>query len=230
MTALGSPRVHLRRTESTNTVARELAARGTVHGTLVTAAQQTAGRGRQGRAWTAPAGTALLCSWVIRSDPPTPLLSLAAGVAVAELAGDQALVKWPNDVLVGDRKIAGILVEGRPQEHWAVLGIGINVALRIEQLPPELRDRAATLGLETADIEPTLGRLRTLLERWLSASDGEVLDAIRNRDALLGRPVRWEQGSGTGAGIDDAGRLLVELPDGSRTALDAGEVHLGPQA
>ena len=232
---LGTPRVHLRRTESTNTVARELAARGAVHGTLVTASEQTAGRGRQGRGWSAPPGTALLCSWVVREadgavGAARSLLSLAAGAAVAELAGDQALVKWPNDVLVGGRKLSGILVEGRPQERWAVLGIGINVALRIEQLPGELRDRAATLGLSAGDIEPTLTRLRTSLERWLAAPDSEVLEAVRARDALLNRPVRWEQGSGTGAGIDTTGRLIFRLADGTTTALDAGEVHLGLSA
>jgi BirA family biotin operon repressor/biotin-[acetyl-CoA-carboxylase] ligase len=225
VTVLGSPRVHLRSTESTNTIARELAARGAVHGTLVTATQQTAGRGRQGRGWTAPPGTALLGSWVIRD--PSPLVSLAAGVAVAELAGDGALLKWPNDVLIEGRKLAGILVEGRPQEHWAVLGIGVNVALTVDQLPDELQHRAATLGLEETDVEPTLDHLQMLLEHWLSASDADVLDAVRARDALLDEPVRWEHGNGTGAGIDGAGRLLVVLPDGSRAALDAGEVHLG---
>jgi BirA family biotin operon repressor/biotin-[acetyl-CoA-carboxylase] ligase len=217
--------VHLRETESTNIVARELAARGAPHGTLVSADQQTAGRGRQGRAWSAQRGASLLCSWVIRD--PGPLLSLAAGVAVAELAGERATVKWPNDVLIAGRKLAGILVEGRPQENWAVLGIGINVALRIEQLPEELRDRAATLGLGPAELEPTLVRLQHRLEHWLAATDAGVLDAVRARDALLDRPVRWEGGTGTGAGIDAAGRLLVALADGSSVALDAGEVHLG---
>jgi BirA family transcriptional regulator, biotin operon repressor / biotin---[acetyl-CoA-carboxylase] ligase len=222
---LGTPRVHLRQTDSTNTVARELAARGAPHGALVTTDQQTAGRGRQGRAWSAPQGASLLCSWVIRD--PGPLLSLAAGVAVAELAGEPALVKWPNDVLIDRRKVSGILVEGRPQEHWAVLGIGVNVALRLDDLPQELRDRAATLGLTPADLEPTLARLRDGLERWLSASDAEVLGAVRGLDALLGEPVGWDGGTGTGAGIDDSGRLLVTRPDGSSAALDAGEVHLG---
>jgi BirA family transcriptional regulator, biotin operon repressor / biotin---[acetyl-CoA-carboxylase] ligase len=222
---LGTPRVHLRSTGSTNTVARELAAAGAVHGTLVTADEQTAGRGRQGRSWAAPVGSSLVCSWVIRD--PAPLLSLAAGVAVAELAVQGARVKWPNDVLIDGRKLAGILVEGRPQERWAVLGIGVNVALRPEDLPLELRDRAATLGLTAAELEPTLARLRDRLEQWLSASDSEVLAAVRARDALLGRPVSWDGGSGTGAGIDQSGRLLVELPDGTRRALDAGEVHLG---
>ena len=129
-TRLGSPRAHFRLTDSTNARARELAGRGAPHGTIVTAAEQSAGRGRQGRTWRAPAGRALLCSIVIR-DPPR-LLPLAAGVAVAERVGVDAQIKWPNDVLLDGRKLAGILVEGRLQERWAVLGIGLNVAVRAE--------------------------------------------------------------------------------------------------
>ena len=126
MTALGRPRLHLRETSSTNERARELAAAGAPHGTLVTTGLQTAGRGRQGRTWTAPAGRALLMSLVLRSfDALTPL---RAGLAVADLAGPAARVKWPNDVLVEGHKVAGILVEARPQEAWAVLGIGCSWA------------------------------------------------------------------------------------------------------
>jgi len=220
---IGSPRVHYSETDSTNERARELAAAGTPDGTLVTASEQSAGRGRQGRRWTAPRGRALLCSLVIR-DPPR-LLPLAAGVAVAEVAGAQARVKWPNDVLIDGLKVAGILVEGRPQEGWAVLGIGVNVALREEDFPPELAGRAGTLGLEKDAVEPTLERLLQSLERWLPAAPGEVLEAVRARDALLDRPVRWAGGEGRGAGIDAEGRLLVSTDDG-QIALDAGEVHL----
>ena len=221
---LGLPRVHVRSIESTNTFARRLAAQGAPHGTLVTADAQTAGRGRQGRAWTAPPGTALLCSWVIRD--PSPLLSLAAGVAVAAVCGTGARLKWPNDVLIDGRKVAGILVEGRPQEHWAVLGIGLNVALDIDQLPDELRERAGSLGLGPDAIEPTLAALRQGLEHWLAAGTADVLEAVRGRDALRGLPVRWDDGSGIAAGVDHAGRLMVALGDGSSVALDAGEVHL----
>jgi BirA family biotin operon repressor/biotin-[acetyl-CoA-carboxylase] ligase len=221
---IGTPRVHYSQTDSTNERARELAAAGAAHGTLVTAARQSAGRGRQGRRWTAPAGRALLCSLVIR-DPPR-LLPLAAGVAVAEVAGARARVKWPNDVLVDGLKVAGILVEGRPQEGWAVLGIGLNVALRPEDFPPELAGRAGTLGLETDAVEPTLDRLLESLNRWLPAAADAVLEAVRGRDALLDRPVRWSGGEGRGAGIDAEGRLLVATDDG-QIALDAGEVHLG---
>lgn len=220
---LGLPRLHLRRIDSTSDRARQLADRGAPHGTLVTALEQSAGRGRQGRRWSAPAGRGLLCSLVIR-DPPR-LLSLAAGVAVAEIVAVDARLKWPNDVLLGGRKVAGILVEGRPQEGWAVLGIGVNVALRTEDLPAELRDQAGTLGLRMREVEPTLERLLRALERWIVADAETVLAGVRERDALRGRPVRWAGGEGVGAGIDDAGRLVVVTASG-RAALEAGEVHL----
>jgi BirA family biotin operon repressor/biotin-[acetyl-CoA-carboxylase] ligase len=216
--------VHFRLTDSTNARARELAGRGAPHGTVVTATEQSAGRGRQGRAWSAPAGRALLCSIVIR-DPPR-LLPLAAGVAVAEVIGPAAQIKWPNDVLVDGRKVAGILVESRPQERWAVVGIGINVAVAPDSLPPEVRDHAGTLGLDPNAIEPTLAALLPELERRLEAGAEPLLEAVRARDALLGRPVRWGGGSGVGAGIDGDGRLVVRTDDGE-VRLDAGEVHLG---
>jgi BirA family biotin operon repressor/biotin-[acetyl-CoA-carboxylase] ligase len=221
--SLGSPRLHLRHTDSTNARCRELAARGAPHGTLVTATEQWAGRGRQGRTWVAPPGQALLCSLLVRQ--PRRLLPLCAGVAVAQVAADEALIKWPNDVLLDGRKVGGILVEGRPQERWAVVGIGLNVAVRPQDLPPELRERAGTLGLAADAVEPTLVRLLAALERWLAAEDELVLEELGRRDALRGRVVRWGEGAGTAAGVDGAGRLLVEVPAG-RIALEAGEVHL----
>ncbi len=224
MTQLGVPRLHLRQTGSTNERARALAMAGAPHGTLVTAGEQRAGRGRQGRTWSAPAGRALLASVVLRDAPA--LLALASAVAVADVVGEAAQIKWPNDVLVGGRKVAGILAEGRPQEGWAVLGIGINVALRDHDLPPELAGRAAGLGLEPGAIEPLLEALLVALELRLAQEPAQILAAYRARDALRGRELRWQHGHGVAAGIDDAGRLLVDLADGSRVALDAGEVHL----
>ena len=106
-----------------------------------------------------------------------------------------------------------------------MLGIGLNVALRESDFPPELRGRAGTLGLEPDAIEPTLVELLRGLERWLSAPEPEVLQAVRARDALRGRAVRWARGAGVGAGVDDDGRLVVQTSDGP-VALDAGEVHL----
>lgn len=222
---LGAPRLHLRSTTSTNDIARGLATAGAPHGTVVTAGEQSAGRGRQGRRWTAPAGRALLVSVVLRETHP--LLPLAAAVAVAEVCGDDARIKWPNDVQLGGRKVSGILAEARPQEGWAVLGVGLNVAVELADLPEELRRTATTLGRPPSALEPTLAELLGALTRALALPQPALLEAWRARDALRGQPVRWAGGAGTGAGVDDDGRLVVELPDGARVALDAGEVHLG---
>jgi BirA family biotin operon repressor/biotin-[acetyl-CoA-carboxylase] ligase len=230
---LGSLRVHLRRTDSTNERARELAVAGAPHGTLITAAEQTTGRGRQGRTWSAPPGSSLLCSLVLR-DPPA-LLSLIAGVAVCDAVGEQARLKWPNDVVVEPMlaKLAGILVEGRPQAGWAVLGIGLNVGVRVEELPVELRGRAASLELPSSAIEPLLERVIEALQCRLAEPAEVVLDAWRQRDALLGREISWVAqsaedavGHGQAQGIDGSGRLVVGLKDGTSTTLDSGEVHL----
>jgi BirA family transcriptional regulator, biotin operon repressor / biotin---[acetyl-CoA-carboxylase] ligase len=225
MSTLGRPRLHLRETGSTNDRARALAGLGAPHGTLVTAHAQTAGRGRQGRTWAAPPGQALLCSLLLRAYDP--LLPLRAGLAVADLAGAAARVKWPNDVLLDGRKLAGILVEAVPQEGWAVLGIGVNVAVDTAALPPEVRERAATLGRPPAALESTLAELLDLLAPRLAESPAAALEALRARDALRDRRVHWAGGAGTGAGIDDSGALRVRLADGSVRTLEAGEVHLG---
>jgi len=221
---LGSPQLHLRETTSTNDRARELAADGAPHGTLVTAGVQSAGRGRQGRHWRAPPGRALLMSVVLRE--PHALLPLAAAVAVARACGPEARVKWPNDVQIAGRKVAGILAEGRPQEGWAVLGIGINVAVRDEDLPHELRETAAGLGLTARDVPAILARVLAELDAALALPEPMLLDAWRARDALHGQPVGWSVDEGIAAGIDERGRLLVRRADGSLAVLDAGEVHL----
>jgi BirA family transcriptional regulator, biotin operon repressor / biotin---[acetyl-CoA-carboxylase] ligase len=262
---LGNPRLHLRRTGSTNERARELAIAGAPHGTLVTAAEQTSGRGRQGRRWSAPPGNSILMSLLLREPPE--LLPLMAAVAVCDAAGEHARIKWPNDIVLpaggvaqsesarftrercgadNDEhsasarlaKLAGILIEARPQDHWAVLGIGLNVAVRLQDLPAELRRGgtqiagegsglpAATLGLSSDDVEPTLTRLIEALERRLGEDAATTLEAWRTRDALHGREVVWSGGSGRAEGIDETGRLIVALAEGGSTTLGSGEVHL----
>src|SRR5205085_10088932 len=173
-------------------------------------------------------GSALLMSLVLCSPPR--LLPLIAALAVCDVAGDQARIKWPNDVVVvngeGLAKLAGVLAEGRPQEGWAVLGIGLNVAVRLDELPGELRDTAATLGLERDAVEPTLARLLAALQGRIEQPAQATLQAWRERDALRGRSIAWATGRGRAAGVDGDGRLIVVLDDGARTALQAGEVHL----
>jgi len=222
---IGSPHVHHRLTDSTNARARDLALSGSPHGTLVTADEQSAGRGRQGRSWSAGPGEALLMSVLVRGV--RPLLPLAAAVAVCEaLAPLDAAIKWPNDVWIERRKVAGILLEGRPQEGWAVVGIGLNV--RTREFPPELRDTATSLALSGSDATVPAARdaLVRALDRWVEAPDDEVLAAWRARDALRGEHIRWAAGEGTATGISASGALLVETNTGDQVELDAGEVHL----
>jgi BirA family biotin operon repressor/biotin-[acetyl-CoA-carboxylase] ligase len=220
---IGHPRVHFRLTDSTNERARALAAAGAPHGTLVTADEQSAGRGRQGRTWSAPPKSAVLMSVVLRQLSDT--LPLAAAVAVCDALPVEARIKWPNDVWIDGRKVAGILVEARPQEGWAVLGIGLNVTTG--QFPAELH--ATSLRLAGLSLTPAeaLASLLGSLEAWLPRSAEQVLAAWRSRDALLGSTVRWAGGSmeGVAAGVDDTGALIVDAPEG-RVTLDAGEVHL----
>jgi BirA family transcriptional regulator, biotin operon repressor / biotin---[acetyl-CoA-carboxylase] ligase len=220
---IGTPRAHWRLTDSTNERAKELATSGAPHGTLVTADEQSAGRGRQGRVWKAPPRSALLMSLVLRGAGE--MLPLTAAVAICDALPVDAAIKWPNDVWVERRKLAGILVEGRPQQGWAVLGVGLNV--HTTDFPAELRDVATSLrvaGIET-DVEATLAEILVSLDRWLRAPRPAVLEAWRRRDAIRGETVRWASGEGTAAGIDDSGALVVEVGE-KRIALEAGEIHL----
>jgi BirA family transcriptional regulator, biotin operon repressor / biotin---[acetyl-CoA-carboxylase] ligase len=236
--------VHLRLTDSTNERARELAIAGAAHGTLVTASAQSAGRGRQGRRWSAPPNSSILMSLVLHSPPR--LLPLMAALAVCDVAGEGTAIKWPNDVVLVSvdgtlAKLAGVLIEARPQQGWAVLGIGLNVAVRLDELPPELHpdrpDRASsddpraglpagTMGLAREALEPTLTRLLAALEARLAEEPEATLQAWRSRDALRGREIAWSDGQGRAEGIDGDGRLVVALAGGGHTAIGAGEVHL----
>ena len=229
MSALGAPRLHLRSTDSTNERARELA----LAGAPALAA--------------APPGSSILMSLILRTPPE--LLPLIAAVAVCDVVGEDARIKWPNDVVLeqpasapegpprsspGLCKLAGILAEGRPQQGWAVLGIGLNVAVSLDELPAELRGDgagagplpAATMGLGRDRVEPTLALLLAALQRRLGEPAEATLAAWRERDALRGREVAWATGEGRAEGIDGLGRLVVVLADGGRTSLGSGEVHL----
>ncbi len=226
---IGRPHLHYRSIGSTNTEARRLAGAGAGSGTLVTSEEQTGGRGRQVRPWTSPAGT-LAYSVVLRRSIEVPgTLPLQVGVAVCEavesLGVEEAKVKWPNDIWVEGRKVAGILVEARPREGWAVIGIGLNVAVSPENFSDEVRTVATSIG-QGATIVGAIAALNESLARRLEAPVGETLREFASRDALAGRRVSWDEGSGTAAGIDREGNLLVESSVGCLSSLNAGEVHL----
>jgi BirA family transcriptional regulator, biotin operon repressor / biotin---[acetyl-CoA-carboxylase] ligase len=234
-TAFGRPHRHLCVTDSTNDRARELAEAGAPSGAVVTATEQGAGRGRHGRRWSAPAGAALLYSAVLRPlDRRHRLLPLAVPLAVCEateaLAPLECRVKWPNDVWVDERKLAGVLIEARPP-HWAVIGVGVNLAIADDEFPADLRWPAVSVG-HGATPEAARIALSDALGRWVEAPPTRVLEEFAGRDALRGRPIGWTgagdmgEGAGTATGIDDDGNLLVETPSGERVALGSGEVSL----
>jgi BirA family biotin operon repressor/biotin-[acetyl-CoA-carboxylase] ligase len=234
MTAFGTPHLHLRLTDSTNERARELAEAGAPSGTVVTAAEQSAGRGRRGRTWAAPPGTALLYTALLRPlGLEHVLLPLAVPVAICEaiesLAPVACAIKWPNDVWIAERKVAGVLIEAR-QPEWAAIGIGVNVAIADVDQPAGLRWPATSVGHGVA-VEELRDAVSTALGDWVAAPGGAVLGAFRARDALRGREVSWEgagiaAGSGRAAGVDERGNLVVERPSSKPVSLGSGEVSL----
>lgn len=248
----GAPHRHYRLTDSTNDRAKELAGAGAPGGTVVTAHEQSAGRGRQGRVWTAPEGKALLYSAILRPlGERHLLLPLSVPLAVCAAAeqlrpGIECMVKWPNDVWLEERKLAGVLIEAKPQDGWAVIGIGLNLTIAPSEFPPDLRQPAISLfGARTgsrgrsrrslpavapAGPPPTPSTTAKVLSRhldhWVWAEESEVLGEWRRRDGLRGREISWEDGSGVADGIDDRGNLVVLTPGGDRVSLGAGEVSL----
>ena len=228
---IGDPHHHFETIGSTNAEARRLAIEGAPSGTLVTSAEQTDGRGRQGRAWATPAGKALAYSVVVRREIEIPgLFPLRAGLAVCDAVEKEGAVearvecKWPNDVMIDGRKCAGILVEARPQDGWAVIGIGVNLSITPEEFPPEFRDRATSVG-GLATLPSMTAALNASLGAWLDVAPEQVLRGVESRDFLRDRAIAWDGGSGIARGIAPDGRLKVETPEGEQL-LDAGEVHL----
>jgi BirA family biotin operon repressor/biotin-[acetyl-CoA-carboxylase] ligase len=232
---------------STNALVAERGRSGADEGLVVVAEHQTAGRGRLDRTWETPARSGLTFSALLRPTAPThawPWLPLLAGYSVAKAlraAGFEASVKWPNDVLLAERKVAGILVEriDTADGPAAVVGIGLNVAMTAEELPVAQATSLAVAGgvvPERTDLLVSL--LATLWESYTAWQDGGDLAGMRLAEsyaaacATIGRRVRVELPSGavlvgTATGIDPSGRLLVEHDvDGGveRTAVSAGDV------
>ncbi len=227
--------------DSTNDTAKELANDGAVDGTVVICEDQSSGRGRQGREWLATPGLDLTFSLIVRElSDRMNLLPLAAALAVCEscdrITGSTSRIKWPNDVWISESKVAGILVEARPRNDWAVVGIGLNINSTKEHFPTDLRGQATSLLIETGNhvdreevLRLLLGRLHEFVTALRAGRTADILHAYRSRDALIGRTIGWEaddvQNRGRAEGIDDAGNLLVSTAEG-QLALKAGEVHL----
>jgi BirA family biotin operon repressor/biotin-[acetyl-CoA-carboxylase] ligase len=210
----------------------EAAISGSPAGTVVVADRQTAGRGRRGHTWSSPAGAGLYFSYLARPTRHVGLVTLTAGVAVREgvarAAGLQAHLKWPNDLLVGNRKLSGVLAEGTglgTPEASVTIGVGVN--LRPAAYPPEVAARATNLESEVGAPAPAAVLLVTILEsladrlRDLDADrPGDILQAWRAAaPSAIGTAVTWSDGSiqkaGVTAGIDDEGALLVRTTAGT---------------
>lgn len=228
-------------TESTNDDALAAAKAGAAHGALFGAETQLRGRGRRGSAWSSAAAEGLWFSLLLRpelSAEATPGLALCAGLAVREAAAarvsSSVVVKWPNDVLVGAYKLAGVLVESQvsgARLSSVVVGIGINVEQR--EFPATLAGSATSLALlEASDrqresllVDVLLAfevRLRLLEARGIAG----LADELRLHDALLGHSLRVDDREGVAAGIDDSGRLLLRLADGTLEPQLSGHVRI----
>jgi BirA family biotin operon repressor/biotin-[acetyl-CoA-carboxylase] ligase len=223
---LGEPRIDVESCESTQgLIDSELP-----EGALVVADHQTAGRGRLGRSWEAPPGTALLCSLLLKPPPErdTPQLSLVAGVAVADTiertVGLAAQLKWPNDVMLRRRKVAGCLAEAR--DAAVVLGIGLNVNQAEGQLPEHAGSLRTLTGRkwDRAELlDSLLDDLDNRYSEWLEGGLDAVYDGLAPRDFLRGRHVSVNGTSGVAVKIDRTGRLEIAV-DGDVVRVDSGEV------
>ncbi|HSB10621.1 MAG TPA: biotin--[acetyl-CoA-carboxylase] ligase [Blastocatellia bacterium] len=248
MSKLGSTIVRFDSVSSTNDVARELAAAGTGEGTCVLAREQTAGRGRQGREWSSPAGEGLYLSVILRPEikaAESAALTLAAAVAVAETLEldfqTPCDIKWPNDVLISGRKVCGILVESAVDNdrlQYVVMGIGVNVAQRA--FPDEIGEKATSIFLEAGlSIAPEefMRPLLERLQRWYAtvvSEPGRVLARWEELSSYArGCAVRVDSSDysieGVTRGLAPDGALIIELANGETRAVVAGDVSLRPQ-
>jgi BirA family biotin operon repressor/biotin-[acetyl-CoA-carboxylase] ligase len=224
---LGEPRIDVDECEST----QALLDPSLPEGATAVAEHQTAGRGRLGRTWEAPRGTAILCSVLLR--PPlsrnAPELSLVAGIAVADTleraSGLSVQLKWPNDVMLRRQKVAGCLAEAR--DGAVILGIGVNVNQTREQLPEGAGSLRTLTGREwdrAVLLDSLLEDLRARYSAWLAGGLDAVYEGLAPRDFLRGRRVDVAGRGGTALKIDREGRLVIDVDHGETVAVDSGEV------
>jgi len=238
---LGRPLMYQPVTGSTNDTALLAARSGAPHGSLFVADEQTAGRGRRGNAWLAAPGESLLFSLIVRPKlelAQTSALTLAIGLglrdAILPLVEDAVHIKWPNDLYVAGKKLAGVLVESQLQGERlqaVVVGVGLNVATR--DFPAEIASRAtslALLGAGNVEREPLLQALLNAISLRLEAYErtgvAGILDELNAADALRGKRVRVDAQVAVGRGLDGQGRLLLEDDAGLVHAIIAGTVEL----
>jgi BirA family biotin operon repressor/biotin-[acetyl-CoA-carboxylase] ligase len=239
--------ISLRETVSTNMTAYRMAEEGAGEGTVVLAETQTGGKGRMGRSWASPPGVNLYCSIILRpSIPPVAAAQLtflsAVGVAraIERTTSLNPRIKWPNDILLGDRKVAGLLNEMSSETdrvNFVILGIGVNLNMAREQFPVDLRTPATSLLLETGTAvgrssfaTVMLREIDDLYDQFLSSGYGPVRAEWLTRSRLAGEMVGVSDGGrerqGRVVGLDEYGALLLETADGQREQVLSGDVRI----
>lgn len=244
---IGREIVHLETVDSTNRMAMELGGKGAAHGTVVIADRQTKGSGRLGRAWVSPHGVNIYMSVIVRpaiKSESATLLTLMAAVAcvkaIGTISGIAVGIKWPNDLIVADKKLGGILSEMKSSDGkilFAVIGIGINVNYKPEDFPPDLRAIATSVTNETGKEESRENLIAEILNQmdcWygilINNGNSVILDEWRRLNITTGKPVKVIAGNDTFSGIaediDGEGMLLLRLPAGSLKKISAGDIAL----
>ena len=232
---------------STNTIAMDMASQGCPEGTVVVADSQTAGKGRLGRTWISPPGKNVYLSIVLRPDisprdatAVTLLSAVACASAVRKTLGVPISIKWPNDLIIGHRKVGGILTEIKAdidRISYAVVGIGMNVNMTKQDIPDEIKQIASSLLIESDDHVSRTELAASLIseyDRWydlfLNGGKKVILDEWIGMSSTIGNPVRVVTGNGAfegiADGIDDEGLLIIRLTDGTFRKISAGDVTM----
>ena len=239
-------------TSSTQAIAAEYARNRENDGLVIFAEQQTAGRGRAGNQWQSGRSDSILCSVILaENDLPAELLSLTCAVAVAETVGETARIKWPNDIMLNGRKVAGILLEskslpisksanGNRQSEICVVGIGINCHQKTDSFAAELRPVATSIDIETNSVIDRIllaRRLLTTIDHWLELArrnGDKVIDQWQDLSIQLGHRVRLvydgRQFAGNCIGIDPEKGLVLQLDTGGVRMFDAAHSSIAKQA
>ncbi len=244
---IGRELVFLESVDSTNTFAMELAEKGSPHGTIVIADKQTKGKGRLGRTWVSPPKSNIYMSAIMRPEigpKDATLLTVMAAVACAEgiknSSGLDVRIKWPNDLVVYDKKLGGILTEMKSDPDrilFAVVGIGINVNAGLRNFPPDIRDTATSVKKELGKAQSRTAVVAEILKsmnRWhdILAKEGKrpLIEEWKRRLTTLGRKVRVFVGSesltGIAEDVDGEGLLILRLPSGAARKISSGDVTM----
>lgn len=243
--AMGKQIIYFDSIDSTNSYAKKKIDR-LKEGTVILAERQTTGRGRRGREWISPEGTGIWMSLVLKPDIPpregikmTQIAVAAVCKSIRELTKLDALIKWPNDIVINGKKVCGILTEmaGELNEiNYIVIGIGINVNMK--DFPDEIKKHASSLFIEGNKKIDRKILLIDILKKFENLYDAymenlnlnETLSIVRNYSAILGKNIRIIQGKSVktarAVGINDDGLLLVETEDGGREPISSGEISI----